>query len=378
MISEAVTKNWKAMVQSFFLVRGLPWEEGPLGDQWSLASCFHKIERVHRSMDLNDEMLAVSLFLLAVFDLKVETYIMKISGADTTITQSASYVNVGDLNVEYKSSNPGSCTVRLLSVQGISCYMIPLIPKFPSRFNFISLAQLASFVMVPVTFPSALTSLLSMDSMLSSSLTKMVTATSSGDQLTPLEESLVDLGSLTAMVSEVLIPVADPDGVVPSCDLLPPLEVESITEMVSGVLIPVADPDEVAPSRDLLPPPEEESISSNVLAVMLPVMPPAPQRIGISLITDDWELVNFNRIDDLTGCLRIHSSKSVFQEYFVLCNSVEVPCDVPPSSNRESILFPHEGQDCWELVTLCVIDINVVIIKIELMIFSSEYFICIE
>ena len=59
-MSKAVTRNWQAMVQSFFLVRELPWGGMPSDTPWSLSSCFHKIERVHRATYVIDEMQAVS------------------------------------------------------------------------------------------------------------------------------------------------------------------------------------------------------------------------------------------------------------------------------------------------------------------------------
>ena len=152
-MSKAVTRNWQAMVQSFFLVRELPWGGMPSDTPWSLSSSFHKIERVHRATYVIEEMQAVSLFLLAVFNIHVILYVSDGSGADTNFILTETCEDVTSLKIESKSSNMVPCIVRLLSIQDTSNYIVPLVPEFFPLCNFIPLSQLASFVLPPDIIP---------------------------------------------------------------------------------------------------------------------------------------------------------------------------------------------------------------------------------
>jgi hypothetical protein len=149
MVSKSVTFNWQAMVQSFFLARELPWGGMPLDSHWSLTSCFHKIERVHRATYLNEEIQALSLFLLVVFNIRVVIYVSSGSGADIHFVPAVTCDDVAALNVEIRSSNSVPHIARFLSIQDISQYLIPLIPKSFSLCNFIPLSQLAVFKSPP-------------------------------------------------------------------------------------------------------------------------------------------------------------------------------------------------------------------------------------
>jgi hypothetical protein len=114
----------------------------------------------------------------------------------------------------------------------------------------------------------------------------------------------------------------------------------------------------------LLLPQDDESISMGT-----------SQEREVPLISDDWGIVTATRLDDLVTCYEIQSSRFVLQDYILLCNSIEVPDDNSHRSRRGRIPSQEE-QDCWELVTLYVINPGVLVIKIELEIISSEYFVC--
>ena len=84
-----------------------------------------------------------------------------------------------------------------------------------------------------------------------------------------------------------------------------------------------------------------------------------------------------NCLDGLATCYEIQSSRFILQEYFLLRDSIEIPYDGPHCPRTGKVPSPDE-QDCWELITLYPIGPGVVVIKIELEVMSSDYFICLH
>ena len=367
-MSEAVSGNWQAMVQSFFCVRELPWGGMPIDQQWSLASCFHKIERVHRATYISVEMQAVSLFLLAVFKISVIIYVSNDSGRDINFSQSDVYEDVAHLDVKMRSSNQIPCIVRLLSVQDTSNYIIPLIPKSFSLCNFIPLSQLASFMLPPDLIQDSPTVMMSTLGEGKPSCAPLPLANKS---FVPSSPSVVK--SDDAVCSEVLPSSLCEDlmSLVPqtlvmeelddSCYLVPPPDADLVP--VISLTLEIADEVMV----DAIP---QAGGANLVLAGWRSLQ--CPPELEISPISDDWEIITVYRVDELVTCIELYSSRLVFPEYILLRDSVEIPYDVPRPPRRGRVPTSEE-QDCWELVTLYPICPGMVIIKVELEVIFSEY-----
>ena len=271
-------------------------------------------------------------------------YVSSGSGADTQFVPEVTCDDVAALHVEIRSSKSVPHIARFLSIQDISHYLIPLIPKSFSLCNFIPLSQLAVFKSPPYS-----------------------------EDIDPLPVEM-----------DVLILSND----------LPPSSGEDLVSSVPQVLVV----DEVVQPCDLLPPPNDEWVLMNSLTPEIPrevVVDAQPQawmtRLGmigtmsslsqpspeleVPLIYDNWGIVTANCLDELATCYEIQSSRFVLQEYILLHNLVEIPYDGPHRPRRGKVPT-REEQDCWEVVTLYTIYPGVVVIKIELEIITSDYFIC--
>ena len=368
-MSKAVTRNWEAMVQSFFCARDLPWGGMPLDNPWSLPSCFRKIERVHRATYVSVEMQAVSLFLLAVFNISVVLYISVGSGADTNFIQTEVYEDVAGLNVESRSSNKVFRIVRLLSIQHTSNYIIPLIPKDFSLCNFIPLNQLDSFMSLPDAKPDTPFSV-TLPLAEGVPLYNYIPLTDESSFLHGMPDDVVILKELPSPSREDLVSLVPQTIVIEGpdrpCDLLVPLvdrsvSVSSLTLGMSNEIVVESQPQTLVTSLLL-----SDGVSS---------VPPISQELDNPLISDDWGIVTATRLDEFATCYEIHSSRFVLQDYILLRNSIEIPDDGPCRSRRGRVP-PWDEQDCWEVVTLYTISPGVLVIKIELEIISSDYFIC--
>ena len=205
--------------------------------------------------------------------------------------------------------------------------MIPLIPKLPPQFSFVSNEELESHLVIPFDQPQDIIPIV----------------INPCDILLPTQNMLVP-------TQEILLP--------PEESLIPILEISVPPE---EVLIPVLE-EMLTPAQGILPPPEE-------LILPIPILENRMPLFGSS--EDDWVMVTTSEIDDFVTCITVRSNNFVLPEYILLFNSVVVPYvdPLPPGTNWISTPF----EDSREIVTLHRVDEMMIIIKIETLIFSSVY-----
>ena len=345
-MSKAVSMNLEILVQSFLQVRRVEWVGMPSGDSWSLQSCFRRFEKIHRFRFPHEDMRAGLSFLLAVFNIQMIIYPSVGHGADTTFAEPFSSEILTGIRGVF-SGEPH--VVRFLSIQDPIPYMIPLIPKLPSQFSFVSIEELESHLVIPLLQPQDIIpiEIASRDILLTTENILVLPQ----DIPLPLEELPDPILEISVPPDDRLIPVSE-DPLIPIQEILLPTK---------EVLIPIPEETLVLAQGIHIP-------SEGVLTP-IPILGTRQPVFGSS--EDDWVIVTTSEIVDFVTCLIVRSNDFVFPEYILMFNSVVVPF-VEPLLPRE-VWIPTPFEDSWEVVTLHRVDDMMIIIKVETLTFFSVY-----